>query len=151
MVLVILGGGKCQFSQVNIPPTATTSIKAALVHVRRDLRPAAGETTLAASFGEVESLMTRFRSARSSEACWYRRSRSFSKALLMTSSSFGGRSGFSRTGETGTRLRMASKIVAELSPRKGDCPVAISYKTAPKENKSVRASSSLARACSGDI
>ena len=48
-------------------------------------------------------------------------------------------------------LRRASKIVAVLSPWNGSCPVAISYKTAPKENKSVRASSSLARACSGDM
>ena len=30
-------------------------------------------------------------------------------------------------------------------------PVAISYSTAPKENRSLRASSSLARACSGDM
>src|SRR4029434_6140251 len=42
---------------------------------------------------------------------------------------------------------MASKIVAEVSPRNGSCPVAISYKTGPKENKSVRTSSFLARAC----
>src|SRR5215469_13275130 len=65
----------------------------------------------------------------------------------MIRSSSAGRSGFSRTGATGARFRMASKMVAVLSPRKGSCPVAISYKTAPNENKSVRASSSLARAC----
>ena len=46
---------------------------------------------------------------------------------------------------------MASKISAVLSPRKGTWPVAISYSTTPNENKSVRASRSLARACSGDI
>ena len=46
---------------------------------------------------------------------------------------------------------MALKMTPELSPRKGSAPVAISYSTAPNENKSVRASSSLARTCSGDI
>lgn len=35
-------------------------------------------------------------------------------------------SGFSRTGAVAVRLRMASKIVAVLSPRNGNCPVAIS-------------------------
>ena len=38
---------------------------------------------------------------------------------------------------------MALKIRAEVSPRKGSVPVHISYRTAPKENRSVRASSSL--------
>ena len=39
----------------------------------------------------------------------------------------------------------------EVSPRNGSVPVAISYSTAPKENRSVRASSSFPRACSGDM
>ena len=34
---------------------------------------------------------------------------------------------------------------------KGSVPVAISYKTAPKENKSVRESNSLPSDCSGDM
>ena len=55
-----------------------------------------------------------------------------------------GRSGFSRTGETGVSSKIALKITGELSPRKGTMPVAISYSTAPKENKSLRASSSFA-------
>ena len=42
-------------------------------------------------------------------------------------------------------------MTAEVSPRKGSEPVAISYSTAPKENRSVRASSSFPRACSGDM
>src|SRR5208283_1628809 len=46
---------------------------------------------------------------------------------------------------------MESNRSAEESPRKGNVPVAISYRTAPKENRSVRASRSLPRACSGDI
>ena len=62
-----------------------------------------------------------------------------------------GRSGFSRTGGVGSRSRIALKISAEVSPRNGSVPVAISYSTTPKENRSVRASSSLPRACSGDM
>src|ERR1700679_3498199 len=69
----------------------------------------------------------------------------------MMSSSFGGMSGFNRTGGTGARCRIASEISAELSPRKGSVPVVISYSTAPKENKSVRASSSFAPNCSGGM
>jgi len=59
--------------------------------------------------------------------------------------------GIQRIGETGTRSRIAWKIRAEVSPRKGSWPVAISYNTTPKENKSVRESSSLPLACSGDM
>jgi len=61
-----------------------------------------------------------------SEACWYRRLRSFSRALWMTSSSFVGTSGFIRTGDTSGRSRMALKISAEVSPRNGSVPVHIS-------------------------
>src|SRR5258708_27259354 len=100
---------------------------------------------------ESVSRLRRFRSVRISEACWYLKLRSFSKHLLIISSNFGGRSGSSRVGATGVRFRIASNIVGELFPRKGCCPVAISYKTDPNENKSVRASSSLARASSRDI
>ena len=46
---------------------------------------------------------------------------------------------------------MASQIIAEVSPRNGKVPVAISYNTAPKEYRSVRASKSLPRTCSGDM
>ena len=69
----------------------------------------------------------------------------------MISSSLGGTSGFSRTADVGFPSRMALKITAELSPRNGSVPVVISYSTAPKENRSVRASSSFPLACSGDI
>ena len=57
----------------------------------------------------------------------------------------------SRTAGVGVASRIALKMTAELSPRKGSTPVVISYSTAPNENKSLRASSSLARACSGDM
>src|SRR6266481_9532975 len=58
----------------------------------------------------------------------------------MMSSSLGGTVGFNRIGGSGVRLRIPSKMVAEVSPGKGKAPVAISYSTVPKENKSVRAS-----------
>src|SRR5258708_4743730 len=61
----------------------------------------------------------------------------------MISSNLGGRSGLSRKGRKGGRFRMASKITAEVSPRNGMAPVAISYNTAPNEKRSVRASSSF--------
>lgn len=76
---------------------------------------------------------------------------SFSSALLMMSSSLGATSGFRRKGATGARFIIPSKIAPVLSPRKGTAPVAISYKTTPKENKSVRASNSLPLTCSADI
>src|SRR5271167_2612237 len=68
----------------------------------------------------------RFRSARISAAVWQRMSRSLSIALLIISSSLTGISGFSRVGTVGVRLRMASVMTAEVSPRKGKTPVAIS-------------------------
>ena len=68
----------------------------------------------------------RLRSARISAAVWQRISRSFSSALLMVSSSFGGSSGFSRIAAVGARFRMASVMTAEVSPRNGRTPVAIS-------------------------
>jgi hypothetical protein len=40
----------------------------------------------------------------------------------MMSSSLGGGSGFKRTGVTGVRLKIESKIRAEVSPRKGSVP-----------------------------
>src|SRR6266851_3119422 len=54
----------------------------------------------------------------------------------MMSSSLGGRSGLRRRGGEGARFRIASKMVAEVSPRKGTAPVAISFRTAPNENRS---------------
>ena len=69
----------------------------------------------------------------------------------MILSNSAGRSGFSLTAGVGVPSKMALKITPELSPRNGNAPVAISYSTAPKENKSVRASSFLARTCSGDM
>ena len=46
-------------------------------------------------------------------------------------SSSAGTSGFSRTAGVGAASRMALQITAELSPRKGNCPVAVSYTHLP--------------------
>jgi hypothetical protein len=129
--------------------TAMTNTKAiAPINIdRRDQR----EAGIATALPDSVSRFSRWRSVRMSEACWYRRFRSFSKHFVTIRSSSAGRSGFSRTGGTGARFRIESKITPELSPRNGNVPVAISYKTAPNENKSVRESSSLARTCSGDM
>src|ERR1700690_3213718 len=75
---------------------------------------------------ESSERFNRFRSARISAAVWQRMSRSFSVALLMISSSLTGTSGLSRVAATGVRLRIASVMTAEVSPRNGKTPVAIS-------------------------
>src|SRR6202142_315786 len=68
---------------------------------------------------ESSERFNRFRSARISAAVWQRISRSFSVALLIISSSLTGTSAFSRVGGTGVRLRIASVMTAEVSPRNG--------------------------------
>ena len=80
----------------------------------------------AAIRSELESLCSRFRSERISAADWQRKSRSFSRALLMIRSSSAGKSGFKRAAGAGVRFKMESKISAVVSPRKGIWPVAIS-------------------------
>src|ERR1700722_911310 len=69
----------------------------------------------------------------------------------MISYNFGGMLGFKDDGAGGVRFKIASKITAEVLPANAGWPVAISYNTAPKLKRSVRASSSSPRACSGDI
>ena len=56
-----------------------------------------------------------------------------------------------RAEETGVRSRTAAAMTAGASPEKAIRPVAISYSTAPKLNRSLRRSSGSARACSGDM
>src|SRR5215469_1531549 len=95
--------------------------------------------SLANTFPELESRFRRFKSARISAALWQRTSRSFSRALLIIRSNSDGISGFTLLGGAGVLFRIASKIAADVSPRKGSTPVALSYRSAPKENKSLRA------------
>src|SRR5437667_10705694 len=128
----------------------------AALETLEELRPGSADCgdssdATAAIRPELESRFRRSKSVRISVAVWQRSLRSFSSALLIRSSRRTGKSGFSRTGGTGARFKMQSKITPEVSPRNGNAPVDISYKTTPKENKSVRASSSLPRTCSGDI
>src|SRR2546422_6967388 len=87
----------------------------------------------------------------SSPADAKRPARSFSMALATMRSSPRGRTAFRREGGVGLSWRMASKIAAEVLPSNGGLPVAISYRTTPKEKMSVRVSSSCPSACSGDI
>lgn len=58
-----------------------------------------------AALPESVSHLSRFRSARSSEACWYRRSASFSSSLLMMRSNSADNWGFSRIGEVGVLFK----------------------------------------------
>ena len=51
----------------------------------------------------------------------------------MIRSSSAGTCAFSRTGATGSRLKIASRTSPVLSPGNGSTPVAISYSTAPNE------------------
>ena len=46
---------------------------------------------------------------------------------------------------------MASITTPDVAPENATCPVAISYSTTPKENRSLRASNSSPRTCSGDM
>src|SRR5262249_44392430 len=76
-----------------------------------------GETTLMdADLPEMISRRRRFKSVRISAADRYRKSGSFSIALLMICSNCGGSSGLKRSGETGILCRIASKITAEVEP-----------------------------------
>jgi hypothetical protein len=62
-----------------------------------------------------------------------------------------GSPGFKRTGEIGALCRIASNTIREVFPENAGNPVAISYTTAPNENRSVRGSNSSPPACSGDM
>ncbi len=53
--------------------------------------------------------------------------------------------------DEGSWCRIAPQISPELDPSKGLLPLAISYSTAPNKKRSVRASSSWAVICPGDV
>ncbi len=103
-----------ELDAANVSLAGVAATSAAVVLADTELRP------------ELVSRRRRFRSERSSDADWQRISRSFSSALLMTSSSLGGKSGFRRVGGAGARFRIASVTTPVVSPRKGSVPVAIS-------------------------
>ena len=68
---------------------------------------APGGSSATILFPESVSRFSRCSSARISDACWYRSSRSFSSARLMIRSSSAGTSGFTRIGDVGARSRIA--------------------------------------------
>src|SRR5216683_8242407 len=109
------GGGKGKAEKVSLPPyrPAARASNIPTAKIRRgteglprstatddEARVADDSAGLVSATTDVrdESIerFSRFRSARSSAAVWQRRSRSFSKALLIVSSSFTGSSGLSR-------------------------------------------------------
>jgi hypothetical protein len=65
------------------------------------------------------------RSVLSSPALCARRSRSFSSAFSRMRANSDGRDAFSWVTGAGSRLRIASKITADVSPWNGSSPVAI--------------------------
>src|SRR5215472_1855674 len=69
----------------------------------------------------------------------------------MMDSSLAGSWGFHSRGGAGVRFKIPSAMTPEVLPEKARWLVAISYRTKPKENRSVRESSSSQRTCSGDI
>ena len=154
-VPVIRGGGSGRKNQNAAAPATMTTAPAAKAQrgLRRTGTAGISEADAVAGCGLLGSVsrFSRFRSARTSAADWQRTSRSFSSALWMISSSLGGVAGLIRTGGTGARFRIESNIASFVAPGNGSTPVHISYSTTPKENRSVRASNSLPRTCSGDM
>jgi len=90
-------------SQTTSIPTTITTAARSTAHLSQENRWAGASVVAVVAavtrldpgaFPESVSRFSRWRSVRTSEACWYRRLRSFSNALLMISSSLGGISGF---------------------------------------------------------
>src|SRR5690242_9829996 len=91
------------------PPTLEfTSLLGALTPLLTVAAWADPEAAAAEIRPESVSRRSLLRSARISAADWYRKSRSFSSALLTMSSNFGGKSGFSRNGLTNALFKIAS-------------------------------------------
>src|SRR5262245_32189412 len=77
---------------------------------------------------------------------------SFSSDSATTLTSGSGNSGRNERRGLGSSNRMDRVIATSDSPMKGSLPVSSSYKTTPKDQMSVRESTSLAQAsCSGDM
>src|ERR1051325_7621846 len=105
----------------------------------------------AAFFPDSRSLFSRIKSVFSSVADWHRKFLSFSNVFSMIRPNSRGNPELTMSTGKGSRFRIESKITADVSPANGKAPVASWYNTVPSENKSVRASTSPPRACSGDI
>src|SRR5256885_3338883 len=107
--------------------TSAAPIAQSAVAERAGLDESTGAGIAVLVFPEVISRFRRFRSARISAALWQRTSRSFSRALLIILSRSRGSSGCIRVRGAGGLFKMASKIAAVVSPRKGRTPVADLY------------------------
>jgi hypothetical protein len=91
------------------------------------------------------------RSARKSEAVWYRISGSFSDALSMIRARSLGTEGFAALGGRCGLCMIAAMTGTDVLPWNGRPPVTISYSTVPSENRSERASIYSPQACSGNM
>lgn len=91
-------------STARIPPPLAIAVQC-FRHGR--LITEAGVTLTEAELAESISRFSRWRSARSSGALWYRSLQSFSSALLIIRSSSGDISGFRRAGAIGAHSRIA--------------------------------------------
>lgn len=101
---------------------------------------------------KVEKLRAaRVRSACTSAADAYRLSRSFASNLRMMRLSTRGTLGLTVRGDGGSSARTALTTDAADAPANAGRPATISYRTAPSEKRSVRASTRSPLACSGDM
>ncbi len=69
----------------------------------------------------------------------------------MSASSSGGTAGFRSAGPGGVSVATAISTPVTLGARNGTRPASIWYRTTPRLNRSVRASTRSPRACSGDM
>jgi hypothetical protein len=99
---------------------------AGILHLGARAGAGEGAAAVLPLLAESESRFRRFRSVFRSAMLWYRRSRSFSRAVLTMRSSSAGSSGLSLIGDTGALFRIASKMTADVLPANGCLPVAIS-------------------------
>ena len=109
-------------------------------------------SVIAAVIGSVATTADSFSSAAdSSFALPIRCSRSLRKHRSINNASPGVIDGLAARGGSGSSRTMRVIVSVTVSPRNGSFPVAASYRTIPSEKRSVRASSGLPSACSGDM
>ena len=141
-------GGSAFWRGYRTYPVAAISTAAATIHQARRLdrfrsgRAGAGNSADAAPLNHASS------SLRSRAVC-QRTSRSLARHLRITRSTADG--GEPTASGGGSNVSTAAIRLAESGLSKARSPVISSYSTAPKENRSVRASTSLPCNCSGDM
>ena len=90
------------------------------------LRETGTDSSTAADLWDSVSRFSRCKSARISEACWYRRLRSFSRPLLMISFQFGGHVWIEPHRSYGRAVQNGFENHLRAVPTEGQRPVAIS-------------------------